>query len=153
MGGELAIALVAFGASAGVVIFLGRQLAIFGDVLASLTGWGRLFVGSILIAMATSLPELSTNISAVSLKPPNPELAVGNVLGANMVNMFTFCVIALWFGGRRFLVQVAPQQGYLIVLAAVMTGGAVLFGAVRWDASLWQVGPSTVILLGLFLEF
>ena len=151
MGTDLAIALIAFAGSAVSVIFLGGQLAKFGDALASLTGLGRLFVGSILIALATSLPEVSTNIAAVRLVPPNPELAVGNIFGANMVNMFTLSVVALMFGGKAFLDRVAPEQAYLIVLAAIMTSAALIFGAVRWDISLWQIGPASVILLALFL--
>ncbi|MCH8280006.1 MAG: sodium:calcium antiporter [Chloroflexi bacterium] len=148
---DLVIAAGVFLASALAVVYFGSQLAKYGDALATLTGWGRLFVGSILLAVATSLPELSTNISAVRLSPPNPELAVGNILGANMVNMFTLAVVALYFGGREFLQRVAPQQGYLILLAAVMTGAAVLFGAVRMEASFWQIGLSSFILLGIFL--
>ena len=147
---DLAVASVVFLASAVAVIFFGARLAVYGDALASLTGLGRLFVGSILLALATSLPELSTNISAVRLDPPNPDLAVGNVLGANMLNMFTFGVVALFFGGKRFLQQVAPEQGYLIVLAGVMTGAAVLFGAVKLDVSFWKVGLSSIILIVLY---
>ena len=77
MGGELVIAVVVFLASAAAVWVLGAGLSKYGDALADLTGLGRLFVGSILVALATSLPELSTNISAVRLNPPNPDLAVG----------------------------------------------------------------------------
>ena len=151
MGDDLAIALVVFVATAAAVIFFGTRLAVYGDALATLTGWGRLFVGSLLLALATSLPELSTNISAVRLDPPNPELSVGNALGANMVNMFTLAMVALAFGGRRFLQRVAPEQGYLILVAAVMTGAAVIFGAVRMDVAVWQVGLSSLVLLVLFM--
>ena len=151
MSGELAVALAIFLASAVVVIYLGNQLAKYGDALATLTGWGRLFVGSILVALATSLPELSTNISAVRLDPPNPELALGNVMGANMVNMFTLAMVALFFGGRRFLRRVAPEQGYLILLAAIMTGLALLFAAVKMDLDLWQIGLSSVVLLVVYV--
>ena len=147
---DLAVASAVFLASSVAVIFFGTRLAVYGDALASLTGLGRLFVGSILLALATSLPELSTNISAVRLDPPNPDLAVGNVLGANMLNMFTFALVALFFGGKRFLQRVAPEQSYLIVLAGVMTGAAVLFGAVKMDVSFWQVGLSSVILIALY---
>ena len=118
---NLVTAIAIFIGSAVAVIFFGNLLAKYGDALASLTGMGRLFVGSILVALATSLPELSTNISAVQLVPPNPELALGNVLGANMVNMFTLAIVALIFGGKRFLQKVAPEQGYLIVLAAIIS--------------------------------
>ena len=151
MGGDLTIAILVFLASAGVVMFSGAKLAVYGDALASLTGWGRLFVGSLLVALATSLPELSTNISAVRLDPPNPELAVGNILGANMLNMFTMAAVTLAFGGKRFLKQVAPQQGYLIVVAVVMTGGAILFGGLKMGAEIWEIGISSIILVALFV--
>jgi len=151
MSGDLAVAVGVFFGCALSVVLLASKLAKFGDVLAFHTGWGRLFVGSILIAVATSLPELSANISAVRLTPPNPELAVGNVLGANMVNMFIFSVVALIFGGKGFLQRVAPQQGYLILLAAIMTGAALLFGALRLQLSFWNVGIAAVILWAVYL--
>ena len=151
MGGELVIAVVVFLGSAAAVWVLGAGLSKYGDALADLTGLGRLFVGSILVALATSLPELSTNISAVRLNPPNPDLAVGNVLGANMLDLFIFAMVALLFGGQRFLRQIAPEQGYLILLAATMTGLAVVFGALRLDAGYWKVGLSSVLLLVVYV--
>ncbi|PKB71823.1 MAG: hypothetical protein BZY87_03645 [SAR202 cluster bacterium Io17-Chloro-G6] len=151
MGGDLTIAILVFLASTGVVIFSGAKLAVYGDALASLTGWGRLFVGGLLLALATSLPELSTNISAVSLDPPNPELAVGTVLGANMKNMVTLVVVALVFGGKRFLQRVAPEQASLVVVAVTLTGAAVLFGALKMGGGVWDVGFSSIILIILFV--
>ena len=148
-GAGLSVAIIVFAASAVVVILLGVQLAKYGDALASLTGWGRLFVGSILVALATSLPELSNNITAVRID--NPQLALGNVVGANMVNMFTMAMVALLFGGRRFLQRVAPEQGYLIVLAAVLTGLAVLFAGVQMGINIWQIGLSSIILLVVYV--
>lgn len=145
----LVSAILVFLGSAVAVIFLGVQLARYGDALATLTGWGRLFVGSILVALATSLPELSNNITAVRID--NPQLALGNVVGANMVNMFTMGMVALVFGGRRFLQRVAPEQGYLIVLAAVLTGLAVIFAAVKNGVNVWQIGLSSIILLIVYL--
>ena len=131
------------------VVFLGVQLAKYGDALASLTGWGRLFVGSILVALATSLPELSNNITAVQID--NPQLALGNVVGANMINMFTMAMVALVFGGKRFLQRVAPEQGYLIMLAAILTGLAVLFAGVKNGVTVWQIGLSSIILLVVYV--
>lgn len=153
---SLAVSVPIFLASAAAVIFLGVQLAKYGDALATLTGWGRLFVGSILVALATSLPELSNNVTAVRID--NPQLALGNVVGANMINMFTMAVVALLFGGRRFLQRVAPEQGYLIVLAAILTGLAVLFAG--WhtlapgpvtELNLWAIGASSIFLLVVYV--
>ena len=153
---DFIISVPVFLASAVAVVFLGVQLAKYGDALATLTGWGRLFVGSILVALATSLPELSHNFTAVRID--EPELALGDVLGSNIVNILILAVVALLFGGRRFLRQIAPEQGYLIVLAAILTGLAVALAA--WhrlapgpitEANLWQIGFSSIFLLVVYV--
>ena len=149
---SLWVAILVFLGSAGAVIFFGIRLAIYGDALATLTGWGRLFVGSILIALATSLPELATNITAVSLvDPPNPGLAFGNVVGANMLNMFTFAAVALVFGGKIFLEKVAPQQGYLVVTAVTLTALALIFGAIKLDIAAFKIGLTSLIIIVVFV--
>ena len=148
-GVGLTVAVVIFLASAVAVVFLGSYLAKYGDALASLTGWGRLFVGTILVALATSLPEVSNNITAVRID--NPQLALGDVLGSNMINMLTLGMVALLFGGKRFLQRVAPEQGYLILLAAVLTALAVLFAAFKTGVHVWQVGISSIIILVVYL--
>ena len=40
MAGELALPVIIFLISAGSVVFFGIRLAVYGDALASLTGWG-----------------------------------------------------------------------------------------------------------------
>ena len=65
MNGELLVAGLLFLGSASLVILSGTYLAKYGDLLADMTGWGRLWVGTLLLATATSLPELVTVISAV----------------------------------------------------------------------------------------
>ena len=109
-------------------------------------------MGSILVALATSLPELATNITAVSLvSPPNPGLAFGNVVGANMLNMFTFAAVALVFGGKIFLEKVAPEQGYLVVTAVVLTSLALIFGAMKLDIAVFKIGLTSLIILVVFV--
>ena len=151
MGGDFTVAILVFIVSATVVMYCGAKLAVYGEALASLTGWGRLFVGSLLVALATSLPELSTNVSAVRLDPPNPGLALGDILGSNMLNMFILTAVALVFGGRRFLDRVAPEQGYLIMVAVLMTGLALLFGGLKIGVEYMSIGLSSVVLIVVFV--
>lgn len=148
-GVGLPVAIIVFLASAVFVVYLGTYLAKYGDALATLTGWGRLFVGSILVALATSLPEVSNNITAVRID--NPQLALGDVLGSNMINMLTLGMVALLFGGRRFLQRVAPEQIYLILLASLLTALAVLFSLFKTGVQVWQVGLSSIIVLIVYL--
>ena len=101
--------------------------------------------------MAAAWAELPADVSAGQVDQPNAALAVGNVFGANMLNLFTVAAVALAFGGKRFLVQVAPEQGYLIVVAVVMTGTAILFGALQWGANVGEIGISSIVLIVFFV--
>ena len=93
----LASAGLVFLVSSMAVIYAGVGLARYGDELAEKTGWGKLWVGSVLVSVATSLPELTVNITAVWLEDA-PDLALGNVFGANMINVFVLGIAALIFG-------------------------------------------------------
>lgn len=148
-GVGLPVAVIVFLASGVAVVLLGIQLAKYGDALAALTGWGRLFVGSILVALATSLPELSNNITAVRID--NPALALGDVLGSNMLNILILAMVALVFGGKRFLQRVAPEQGYLILLAAGLSILAMIFAVLKNETQIWQIGLSSLAILAAYL--
>ncbi len=74
--------------SAVVIVLAGTKLSHYGDRIAEHTGLGRLWIGAVLLAGATSLPEVFTAISAVLLDAPN--IAVGDLLGAGLSNMLTW---------------------------------------------------------------
>ncbi len=135
---SLSVALPVFFASAVVVVLAGVALAYFGDEIAERTGWGALWVGTILVSVATSLPELITNISAVIIDAP--DIALGNAFGADAINMFTLAAIAAVFGvGRLFSEQ--PTQTLVLALAAVVLALVTLGVVVTGDTAL---GPSSV---------
>ena len=71
-------AVLTFIGSTAVVVFAGVFLTRFADGIAEATGLGRLLVGSIFLAGATSLPELMVDVSAAQLGKAN--LAVGGIV-------------------------------------------------------------------------
>lgn len=71
---------------AAAIGFAGPLLTRYGDVIAQLTGLSRSWIGLVLLATATSLPELFTGVSAVTVANA-PNIAVGNVLGACVLNL------------------------------------------------------------------
>lgn len=75
-----------FLATALVIVFAGVRLARYGDVLGEKTGLGRSWVGVVLLAATTSLPELFTGFGATALAAL-PDIAVGDVLGSCMFNL------------------------------------------------------------------
>lgn len=74
-----------------IIVVAGTMLAKLGDRIAEQTGLEQSFVGSLFLALATSLPELTVSISAMRLGAY--DLMVGNVIGSNMFNVF-ICAIS-----------------------------------------------------------
>lgn len=75
-----------FAATALVIVLAGVRLARYGDVLGEKTGLGRSWIGVVLLATTTSLPELFTGFGATALATL-PNIALGDVLGSCMFNL------------------------------------------------------------------
>ena len=170
---SLPLALIVFLVTASVVVFCGTKLAKYGDLLAIKTGWGRLWVGTLLLAGATSLPELVTGASGALLDAP--ELVKGNVFGANMVNMFVLAAVSMFFGAvgifkfaplgsypvrllttmatgsRRFFDGVAREHAYLASVGVCLTAFAGIMGVYGPQASFGHMGIATPIILLLYV--
>jgi cation:H+ antiporter len=84
-------------------------LSKYADAIAELTGLGRLLIGSVLLAGATSLPELTVDISAVRLGAV--DLAVGDLLGSSLMNLLILSLLDLsrHSRGRMFSKQAAAH--------------------------------------------
>ena len=89
----MAAALLQFVLTALAIIVAGTSLTRFADSIADLTKAGRLLVGSVLLAGATSLPELTVDINAVRLGAP--DLAVGDLVGSSLFNLLILALIDL----------------------------------------------------------
>jgi cation:H+ antiporter len=75
-----------FAATALVIVLAGERLARYGDVLGEKSGLGRSWIGVVLLAATTSLPELFTGFGATALAAL-PDIALGDVLGSCMFNL------------------------------------------------------------------
>ena len=78
-----------------LVAFSSIKLSYYGDALSKSTKLGTAFIGGLLIASITSLPELVTSVSAVLVN--NPYLSFGDILGSNMFNIFVLAIYNIWF--------------------------------------------------------
>jgi cation:H+ antiporter len=95
---------IEFVACAGLIFWAGSLLSKYGDVIAEKTGLGRAWIGAILIAGVTSLPELASGVSAVAwLNRPN--LAAGAVLGSCLFNLALIAMIDLAYQPGRVLAK------------------------------------------------
>ena len=64
----------------------GVRLTRLADAIGQKTGMSGSWVGLLLLATVTSLPELATGISAVTAAHA-PDIAVGDVLGSTVFNL------------------------------------------------------------------
>jgi cation:H+ antiporter len=81
-----------FGVCAALIGFAGPVLTRNGDIIARRTGVSRTWIGLILLATATSLPELFTGLSAVTVAAA-PNIAVGDALGSCVFNLAMLVVL------------------------------------------------------------
>lgn len=110
---------------AGAVVFAaGPRLAHVASELADLTGLGKTFVGTTLVALTTSLPELSSSFAAI--RRGAFDLCVGNVFGSNAFNMLVLVPLDLIHEGS-LLAAVNPLHA-LSAFAAIGATSAVLMG-------------------------
>jgi cation:H+ antiporter len=80
-------AIVGFCFSGGVIIVSGVFLIHASKAIAENTALSASFMGAILVAIATSLPELATSIGALKIKAY--DMILGNLFGSNMFNILT----------------------------------------------------------------
>ncbi len=83
---------IAFIVCTSVIVYAGTRLSRYGDIVAEKTGLGRTWIGVVLMASVTSLPELVTGISSVTYADV-PDIAVGNITGACIFNMVTLAIL------------------------------------------------------------
>jgi cation:H+ antiporter len=80
-----------------LVVIVGMSLSQSADILAEKTGLGRTWVGAILLAGATSLPELATGVSAVVVVNA-PDLAAGGIFGSCLFNLLILALLDIFTG-------------------------------------------------------
>jgi len=145
----LASAALVFLLSSLAVIYAGVGLARYGDELAEKTGWGKLWVGTALVSVATSLPELTVNVSAVWFENA-PDLALGNVFGANMINIFVLGTAGLVFGVQRLFGGQGGDTRSLVLLGLGLVAVTIVAGA-SGDAKLGPTSLGGLAILVLYV--
>ncbi len=86
--------ILAYAFMALLVIALSLKLSNYVDLLDKQTNLSGAFLGGVLLAAVTSLPELFTSISSVVFLD-EPEMVVGNILGSNLFNVAALSLVSL----------------------------------------------------------
>jgi cation:H+ antiporter len=133
-----------------VIVLAGVRLARYGDIIGEKTGLGRSWIGVVLLAATTSLPELFSGFGATALAAL-PDIAVGDVLGSCMFNLL---ILSFMDALQREPISARAHQGH----ALSMGFGLLLLGiagvglvADRSVPPLGWIGVTSPALVALYL--
>lgn len=151
--------IVGFIVSGAAIWWAGTHLERTADVIAERTGLGGAFTGLLLLAAATSLPELATTITAVVFLK-DPTLAINNLLGGVALQTFLLVIADAVKRRRGAMTYFSPHFGLLIqgtgllllllvTIAGITAEGKPAPGAV----SLWLLLQFLVYLGILYLAY
>jgi len=137
-----------------LILYGGVRLTRSGDMIAEKTGIGRAWVGLVIIAFATTLPELVTSISAICLVK-EPDLAAGNCFGTMAFNLLLVTFIDL-FGGKRVL-RGEMNRGLLLSGCLIIVLLFIIqFSMFSWRFypiarfSLWKSDPTSFFIIIIY---
>jgi len=143
------MAWVVFFITAALIVLAATQLAKYGDIIATRTNMGGMFIGLLLLAGATSLPEVLTSISALQQNAPN--LAAGNLLGSNTFNMFLLAIIDISFRNQRILRKAALKHAVTGSLTVFLIGLVVFFMLADIDIKIGFIGLDSLIIIAVYI--
>lgn len=144
--------LIQFLIAAAVIVTAGALLTQCGNIIAHRTRLGGLLVGTILIAGATSLPELGVNINAVRLG--SVDMALGDLIGSSLLNLLILAVLDLtrYSHGRMLSkgpASLAIAAGTSIALTAIVAI-FIHVGPMLESVQVLRVGPGPLVLLAAY---
>ena len=149
----MALLWLQFAASAAIILLAAHFLANSADDVAERTGLGRTFIGVVMLATATSLPELATGISSITLFDA-PDLAIGDAFGSNLFNLMIIGLADIYWQNGPVLNAVTRTSVMTAGLGAGLITLAVLaiFIYSETDATAdWPLSPMTIVLLLVFI--
>ncbi|WP_226580696.1 sodium:calcium antiporter [Halobacillus litoralis] len=139
-----------FTVSAIIVVLAAIQLNRFGDVISRKSTLSGAVVGTFLIAGATSLPELTTSLTAVYID--NPDIAVGNMLGSNVFNLLIIAAVDTIYRKKKMFNSIDQQQHLPAAVAGIIFTLVIVAALIlNLNISLFNIGIEMFILIALYI--
>jgi cation:H+ antiporter len=142
--------IVGFVICATFITLSGTQLSKYGNKLAEATGLSKAWVGLILMATVTSLPELVTGVSAVTVVKA-PDLATGNILGSCAFNLLMLSLLDLFV--KKPITSLVHTShivsGAFGIILLAIAGAGISFNFEFFDL-LW-ISPLSLVLMGVYV--
>jgi len=132
-----------------IIIAAALALPFFADHIAEMTGLGKSFVGTFFLAVSTSLPEIAVSIAAVRIG--SADLAVGNLLGSNIFNVFILAIDDIFYT-KGLLLKDASDIHIISVLSTIMMSAVVVIGlSYRAIGKRYMLAMDAVVIFLIYL--
>ncbi len=106
-------------AAGSVILIAGFVLSKTGEAIADQSGLGQSFAGAVLVAISTSLPEVSTVLAAVWMR--RYVMAVSNIFGTNLFDVALIFLIDAVYIGEPVLDHVGRFSTFAALLGIIVT--------------------------------
>jgi cation:H+ antiporter len=113
--------------------------------IAEITGLGASFVGTTLVAIVTSLPEMVTTLAALRIGAS--DMAIGNLFGSNLFNMFALGLTDVFLLQGQFLNVIDPSFLLVAIIGLTMTLMGLIGNLARIERRLFLVEFDALALL------
>lgn len=136
----------------GAMVFLAFALGDLVDLLDKKTKLSGAFLGGVLLAVVTSLPELFTSLSSVFVVN-EPEFVVGDIFGSIIFNLVVLMLETLLFLKRLRECKIKKFHLWNALLCLAMYGFSAyaFFAPKQWQLMLGDINAMSVVIFALYV--
>jgi len=145
---ELGQTVLLFSVAAFVIVLAGIVLAQLGDRIAEQTGLEQSFVGTLFLALATSLPELTVSITAMKIGAY--DLMLGNILGSNMFNVFVVAISDLAYRKEALHMPENISPNLLLITGCAIAMTFIAMIAIQQKKKARLIAWESMVMLALY---
>jgi len=145
--------LLIYAVLAFLIVVFSKKLADYVDALDKKTKISGAFIGAVLLAAVTSLPELFTSISATLLIENGQDLVIGNILGSNLFNLAIIGVALVLFFRLFAKSTIEYKTQYIVILSCLIIYALIAYGMLAPESAQPKLGPINFICLLIFAVY
>ena len=134
-----------------LTVFLSIKLSYYADLLSKTSGVSKALVGGIVLAGVTSLPEFVTCFSAMVVD--NPALAIGDIIGSNLFNLFMICFFDIVFIKKMIFSNTSRSHNIVILILILNYLALYLFVSKIFDFSLLSIGFPSILIIATYILY
>lgn len=142
---------VVFFYSLNALFVIGAALLLpyFAEEISNQTGLQKSFIGTLFLAASTSLPEVAVSVAAIRMG--SIDMAVGNLLGSNLFNIFILAIDDFFYTKGHILVDASESNIISVFSIITMTAIAIIGLTYRSKSKPFILAWDTLLILIMYI--